>query len=792
MLDRYRVLDLTCTYGQLAGQILAWLGAEVIAVEPPGGVPSRHQGPFAGDVDDPERSLEHWSFNRGKRSIVLDLADSAADRDELRRLVRGADVLIDSAVPGELADLGLGPDDLAELNPALVHASISPFGQHGPKARWAATDLTVWAAAGPLILTGDDDRAPIEVGVPQAFHHGAAEAAGAVLAALLERGSSGRGQHLDVSAQLASMQATQSAILAAPNNDHPLERSAGSVKFGPFTIRLMWPCADGFVSITFLFGTAIGPATRRLMEWIHEEGFCDEAMRDKDWIGYTELLVSGQEPIEEFERAKDVVTAFCASKTTAELLEGALERRLLIAPVAMIDDVVGSAQFAARDYWAELDGHRYPGPFARCSATPMAAPARAPRLGADSAAIRAEPVRTPAVDAPTPVPSAASATSGPLAGLKVLDFMWVMAGPAASRVLADLGATVVRIESSSRIETARTIAPFKDGTPDLETSILFCNLNAGKLDVSIDLTNPRSAEIVHDLVRWADVVTESFSPRAMRQLGFDYAHLREINPEIVMGSSCLFGQDGPLAEFAGFGTMAAAMSGFFGLTGWPDRAPSGPYAAYTDYISPRFFLAALLAAVDHQRRTGEGQYIDFSQAEAAMHTLAPAILEYTVNGRVPERRGNRHPHDHPSGVFPSAGDDRWVAVACRTDEQRRALSSIVGSLDDGAIAAWTAERSAERAAEELQAAGVAAHSAQRSAEAQLDPQLVHAGHFLTLPHPALEEVVLEGPRVRYSRTPACTPSPGPTLGQHSEQVLKEILGYDDERFIDYVVAGVIG
>lgn len=792
MLSSYRVLDATCTDGQLAGQILAWLGAEVIAIEPPGGATTRHHGPYADDVDDPDRSLQHWAFNRGKRSVVLDLAGSATDRDAFRRLAAGADVVIESEQPGRMDEWGLGHAQLAELNPALIHASISPFGQTGPKAGWAATDLTVWAAAGPLILTGDDDRAPVEIGVPQAFHHAAAEAGAAIVAALLERGRSGRGQHLDVSAQVAAMQATQSAVLSSPNGDNPLERSAGSVKFGPLNIRLMWPCKDGFVSITFLFGTAIGPATRRLMEWAFEEGYCDEATRDKDWLAYTELLVSGEEPIEEFERVKDVVTAFCASKTTAELLEGAMERRLLIAPVAMIDDVVGSPQFEARDFWTEIDGHRYPGPFARCSATPLRPPGPAPELGADTDAVLGEPDRAPAVPAVAGAGAETVAGSGPLAGLKVLDFMWVMAGPAASRVLADLGATVVRIESSTRVETARTIAPFKDGTPDLETSILFSNLNAGKLGLSLDLSNPRSVEVVHDLVRWADVVTESFSPRAMRKFGLDDEHLRAIKPDLIMASSCLFGQDGPLAEFAGFGTMAAAMSGFFGLTGWPDRPPCGPYGAYTDYISPRFFLAALLAALDHRRRTGEGQYIDFAQAEAAMHTLTPAILEYTVNERVPERRGNQHPHDHPSGVFPSAGDDRWVAIACRTDEQRAALGRVVGTLDDDAIAAWTAGRSNDEATEELQAVGVPSHPAQRSADLQVDPQLVHSEHFRTMPHPVLGEVVVEGPRVRYSRTGASTSSPGPTLGQHSEQVLKEILGYDDERFIDYVVAGVIG
>ncbi len=788
VLSNYRVLDLTNEHGQLAGQILAWLGAEVIAIEPPGGVRSRRWGPCAHDIGGPDHRLEHWAFNRGKRSVVLDLAGSPDDRDELRRLAAGADVLIESDRPGRMAEWGLGPDDLARLNDTLVYTSITPFGQDGPKAQWAATDLTVWAAAGPMILTGDDDRAPVEIGVPQAFQHAAAEAAAAVTAALVERSGSGLGQHLDVSAQLAAMQATQSGVLAAPNGATSMERSAGSLRFGPFTIRLMWPCLDGFVSVTYLFGSAIGPATRRLMAWAHEEGFCDAATRDKDWIGYTELLLTGAEPIEEFERCKDVVTRLCASKTRAELLDAAMEHSLLIAPVAMIDDVLRSPQLASRGFWQDVDGALFPGPFARLSATPLEAPCAPPTLGAHTAQVRAEANRRPST---ATTKSDAATADGPLSGLKVLDFMWVMAGPAASRVLTDLGATVVRIESTHRIETARTLAPFKDAVPDAESSVLFSNLNAGKLGLSLDLANPGAREVVHDLVRWADVVTESFAPRAMRGFGFTYDELRAVKPDTIMASSCLFGQTGTYANLAGYGTMAAAMSGFFGITGWPDRPPCGPYGAYTDYISPRFFLAAVLAAVDHHRRTGEGQYIDVAQLEASLHALAPALLDYTVNGHVRERRGNEHPYDRPSGVFPTSGADEWVAIACSDDRQRAALTGVVGALDETTISVWTSAWTSNDATTTLQGVGVAAHPVQRSADIAEDPQLRHLRHLVDVDHPTVGALVLEGPRVGFSRTPGAVTSAGPTLGQHSEYVLTELLGYSDERFVELVVSGVI-
>ncbi len=787
MLSPYRIIDLTDERGQLAGAILAMLGAEVIAIEPPGGSSSRALGPFAGDVAHPNGSLQHWAYNRGKRSVVLDLAESPTDRDEFRRLVAGADVLIDSAVPGALATLGLGDAELSALNPALVHASLTPFGQDGPKAQWAATDLTVWAAAGPLVLTGDNDRAPVRVPLGQAFAHGAAELAGAVVAALYERGRSGHGQRIDVSAQQAAAQATQSNNLAAPNNSPPTGRGAGGVQVGPFFVKLCWPCQDGDVSITFLFGTAIGPMTRRLMHWIHEEGFCDEATRDKNWEAYTEQLFTGVEPPEEYERVKDVVAAFCAAKTKAELLEGAMARRCLIAPVNTIEDVVGLPQFAERSYWEDVAGVRYPGAFAKLSGSPLAVLGPPPNLGADTTAVRAEPPRSPS--APPPVLPAS--TARPLQGVKVLDLMWVMAGPAGTRALADLGATVVRVESARRVDTARTLIPFKNGENGLETSCLFANLNAGKLGLSVDPSTPEGREVILDLVRWADVVTESFSPRAMAAWGLDYATLREVNPSIVMLSSCLFGQTGALSGFAGYGTMAAAMSGFFGITGWADRAPCGPFGAYTDYIAPRFANVALLAAIDHRRRTGEGQYIDFAQAEGAIHALAPAILDHTVNGRVWERTGNADPHHHPHGVFRSAGDDHWVAIACATDDQRESLATLIGGLDDVAIEQWTASRSPDEATHQLQALGIPSHGVQNSAEAVADPQMIHRRHFRTTEHPMMGEIVLEGPRVVYSRTPAEMTGPGPTLGQHTVEILTEILSYDEDRLVTLLTSGAL-
>ena len=301
MLNPYRVLDLTTNTSAIAGAILADLGADVIAVEPPGGSPLRQFGPFRHDEPHIEHSLTWWAYSRNKRSAVLDLA-SEGGRREFLRLVDTADVILHSLEPGYLESLGLGHDALSARRPGIITASITPFGSEGPKAGWAASDLTAWAASGAQYITGDDDRPPVQVTVPQAFLHAGAEAAVAVLVALAARARDGLGQHIDISAQTAAMMATQSVILAPAWNDLPIGRVGGGLKFGPLFVRFVYPCKDGHVNITLLFGNVLGPFTRRLMEWMHEEGFIDEATRDKDWVAYVQMLTSGQEPVSEFVR----------------------------------------------------------------------------------------------------------------------------------------------------------------------------------------------------------------------------------------------------------------------------------------------------------------------------------------------------------------------------------------------------------------------------------------------------------------------------------------------------------
>lgn len=386
MLGGCRVLDLTTERGLLCGQILGDLGADVIKVEPPGGSPVRALAPFFADQPSLERSVYWWAYNRNKRGITLDL-ESADGRDLMRRLAARADFVIESDDPGAMARCHLGYDDLCAINPALIYVSITPFGQDGPKATYADSDLIVMAASGVLILYGDEDRPPIRMSVPQAYLHASADAAGAALIAYYDRLTTGLGQHLDVAAQESLGLAQQSTLIAATIRGDETRRMAGGVKMGPIRVPLVWEAKDGLVTCVFLFGSALGVFTRKLMNYIYERGFCDQATRDKDWIAYADMLLTGREPIEEYERAKAVVAAFLRSMTKAEAFELARQHGFLIAPLATIDDVLQNPQFIAREYWQTIEDRdlgltlTYPGPFARFGATPIEFRRRPPRVG---------------------------------------------------------------------------------------------------------------------------------------------------------------------------------------------------------------------------------------------------------------------------------------------------------------------------------------------------------------------------------------------------------------------------
>jgi crotonobetainyl-CoA:carnitine CoA-transferase CaiB-like acyl-CoA transferase len=393
----------------------------------------------------------------------------------------------------------------------------------------------------------------------------------------------------------------------------------------------------------------------------------------------------------------------------------------------------------------------------------------------------------------------------PLVGLKVVDLSWVVAGPAAGRVLADFGATVVRVESRSRIDLARLVGPHIAGVDGVESSACYGNVNAGKLSIALDLSTDPGRDVVRDLVRWCDVVVESFSPGVVARLGLGYEDLRGLNPALVMLSTSLMGQTGPYARFAGSGNVGAALAGFQSIVGWPGELPLGPYGPYTDYVAPRFALVALLAALDHRRRTGEGGYIDLSQVEATIAFLAPQIADYAATGRIPQPAGNRDSAMAPHGVYPAGRDERgeesWIAIAVRDNAEWARLAGLMcqpslaldarfataverqrhaGELDE-IVGAWTSESTPDHLEGLLQNEAIPAHRVVSPRDALADTQLQHRNHFRRVEHPLHGETVVEGPRYRLSETPGAPQSAAPTLGANTDHVLDALLGYDIER-----------
>ena len=807
MLSHYRVLDLTDERGSFAGFLLASLGAEVIMVEPPAGSRSRSIPPFAPEQSGVQASLWHWAYNRGKQSVVI---DPDKEGEQFMQLVRGADVLLETHPNRFTPQLGFDYSTLAAWNPALIHTVISPFGLNGPRADWSATDLILMAAAGVSTLAGDRDRAPVRISLPQAWLHASAEAAGATLIALHERNRSGRGQLVDVSAQQAAMMAAQAQPLATLSRTSPPVRAGGGALVGPLRLRTVFPAKDGFVSITFLFGSMLGPYARRLMEWICEEGGCDAATRDKDWVGLGNLLHTGEEPVSEFDRIIETIARFTAGKTKQALFDAAMSRRLLIAPISDAQDILAQEHFEVHKAWEALGElsnvpARAPFKFADFKRTPQPQLGPPPSLGAHTGTILALSRETPAVV------STRATTDAALSGLKVLDLAWVMAGPAATRVLADYGATVVRIESTTRTDLIRALSPYIDNNPSPEHSAPQQNFNAGKLGVTLDPASPEGHGILLDLVRWADVVFDSFAPGAMRKWGLDYESLRKVNPSIIQVSSSLMGQTGPLAKFAGFGNLAAALAGFYSVTGWPDREPVGPFAAYTDALAPRFAVLSIMAALEHRQRTGEGQFVDLSQCESALHFYTMALLEYQVLGHKFERLGNADPYCAPHGTYSCQGEDRWIAIACESEDHWQALCEEMNqpawSQDEGfsslskrianqqplddALGAWTSEQDCGSLQERLQSRGIPAYMIQTSADLAADPQLRHREHFVEVPHPIHGTVFIEGTRFHLSRTPAQIERAGPTLGQHVQEVLHGLLGYGEDKVAQLVLSGAL-
>ena len=382
-------------------------------------------------------------------------------------------------------------------------------------------------------------------------------------------------------------------------------------------------------------------------------------------------------------------------------------------------------------------------------------------------------------------------SSQPFAGLRVVDFTWYAVGPITTKYLSDYGAEVIKVESVSRPDLLRWAPPWRNATPDINMSQFFATYNTNKLGISLDLNQPEARELVKQLIATADVVTESFSPRAMRKWGLHYDALKQIKPDLVMYSTCQQGQTGPHAGFVGTGNLLAALSGFYQVNGYEGEGPSPIYGAYTDFVVPRMASAALIAALDYRRRTGRGQYIDLSQFEASLHFIAPLLLDYQATGRIAGRTGNQDRQSAPHGIYRCLGEDRWCAIAVSSTTQWQSLCEVLGNPQwtqddafatplnrlrhqsqlDQHIESWTQTQDAFKLMHRLQELGIPAGVAYRSSDFYDDPQLQHRGFFVELDHPSMGPTLYDGPQFMLSRTPADL-RPAPLLASITTTCLK--------------------
>jgi benzylsuccinate CoA-transferase BbsF subunit len=396
-------------------------------------------------------------------------------------------------------------------------------------------------------------------------------------------------------------------------------------------------------------------------------------------------------------------------------------------------------------------------------------------------------------------------------GIKVADFTWAAAGPIMTKQLSDNGATVVKIESRRHPDSVRLGGPFTDGKPGINRSGFFADFNSSKLSVSVDLNHPRAADVILPLVRWADIVADSFRPQVMARWGFGYEKLREINPRLIVISSSLYGAEGPWSSHPGFGAQGQAIAGFHNMTGWPDRPPAVPKGAYTDSVSPRFGAAALVAALIHREKTGEGQFIEMAQTDSGVMFLSPQLLEFQLTGEEAQRDGNADPRALLHAVFPCQGEDRWIAIEAWTQAQWTACLDVLtvsGEPDDiltapadvraanregveAAIARLTALRDPFELMAALRAAGVPAGVALRGSDLLVDETLRKRGHFWELPHPEMGPLDYNGPAYRFETTPSRLTKAAPCLGEDTAFVLKDILAFDDQKIAELTEAGVL-
>jgi crotonobetainyl-CoA:carnitine CoA-transferase CaiB-like acyl-CoA transferase len=785
-LEGLRVVEIA---GDIAGpyctKLLVDLGADVTKIEPPSGDPLRRWGPFPKGIPDPNKSGLFEYLNAGKRGATIDLE---RDAQAAGKLISQADLLVDGLRPGMLDQVGLGMDALSALNPDLIVVRFSDFGQNGSARDRDATSLTVQAASG-WVNNRDPDRPPVQAGGRIAEYVAGGYGALAALTAWRTRSISARGVvEIDVSV-LESLLST----LPYPMLQAEKMRNLGMpVNTRSAPMMGIVAAADGWLGINCLTG----------QHWLDA---C--AMLGLSEYGelQIEIMLGGPERGEFFDKAQP----WLSERTVDDIVELSQAMRIPAAPVNDGATVQQCAQYLERGFFIDGGGDgwtfRRPGAPFRLSKSPVPPPRPAPVLGTvASVATETAAHRQPQLGATTK-------PAMPFEDLKILDLTTFWAGAYLTCYLGAFGAEIIKVESIQRPDGFRYSGAWAhEGDRWYERSGLWQATNLNKRDITLNLTSDEGRDIVRELVRQADVVVENFSPRVIEHFGLDYQSLIELKPDVILMRMPGYGLEGPWRDYVGWALNFEQTAGMSAVTGYADGPPcnlQGP----ADPIVGVHAGIALLAALEHRRRTGEGQLIEIAQIEVAACLTAEPVIEYSMNGILQPRNGNRH-RGLVQGVYPAAVDDTWVALSVRDDDDWAHLADAMGRPDlisdarfvsaeerershddfDGVVAEWTRTLTTEEIVGTLDARHVPVERVM-SADRMYDiAQLDERRYYEEFEHPVTG-------RHRYPGWPF-TMTPGsarhhrfsaPTLGQHNDEILRG-LGLSDEEIEDLRGRRVIG
>ena len=812
-----RVLELGGEQADYAGLLCAGLGASVVKVEPPEGSPARRLGPFYKGAEDPERSLYFWGYNRGKRSVVVDLADPAG-RERLDYLLADADVLIDATSVGELTELGLDP----AAHPALVHARLTPFGEDGPWAGFATSDLVSLALGGVVMNCGYDpdpagryDLPPIAPQAWHSFHIAGEQLVIGIVSALLYRLRSGLGQKVSVAIHEAVAKNTEIDLMSWVMLRQPVYRQTCRHALATITNPSVSYTKDGRWNLSM----HVGERDRRFLRpFMERYGLADGMPTDvagepapgvRPVAGASSAATAGVEYVQRLTRRF----------TYADLpWQEAQLAGLLWSPVRKPHENATDEHWLSRGTFADIEHpeleqtFRYPVSKWISTRGSWRAGRRAPLLGEDDKLLRdgwlpaeedssSESFRTgagsrrarraspSAADAPGDAASALG-TPFPLAGVRILDFSWFLASAGATRYLAALGADVLKVEWKTHPDSGRgSLVP--EGGRDARADAVgplpalkdpsiggqFNNKNPGKRGLSLNVADPRGLEIAKALLAKCDVVAEGFSPGVLERWGLGYEEQKKVRPDVIYVKQSGMGAFGTYGRFRAVGPIAAALSGMSEMSGLPSPAPPAGWGySYLDWFGAYSMALSILAALYHRDRTGEGQWIDASQTEAGIMLTQVPVLDWSANGRPWERSGNRAAYQEiaPQGIYRCAGEDRWIAITCETEPQWHALAGAAGHGEwladprfataagrmahhddlDVALSSWTRGFEPYELMAKLQAAGIPAGVCQTAGDrCDNDPQLRHLGWLTELTGTRIGRWPLAEVPVRMSRTP---------------------------------------